>query len=376
MAEPRHVLIPVNDLARAATRDLSALGPVVQDVVASGWYVQGPNVSAFQVEFAEFLGVSHCVGVGNGTDALELALRALRIGPGHRVATTANAGFYTSSAALAVGADLCYIEIEPESMLMDLTALELALRDGLDAVVLTHLYGDASKAPEAARLCRAYGVPLIEDCAQAAGAIMNGSRAGSFGSIGTFSFYPTKNLGALGDGGALVTDSDELAASVRSVAQYGWASRYDVRRPGRNSRLDELQAAILRVRLPGLDELNARRRDICARYTHALDSSPLRLRYHATPTEHVAHLAIVNGARVRVARESLFERGVRTDVHYPIPDHLQAIWNGTRTESLPVTEAVAERIFTVPCFPEMTDGEVEHVCRALDEVSHSLADQP
>ena len=225
-------------------------------------------------------------------------------------------------------------------------------------------------------MCQSYGVPLIEDCAQSAGATVGGSRAGSFGDLATFSFYPTKNLAAVGDGGAVVSKSQDHAAAARTLAQYGWAGRYDVRRPGRNSRLDEVQAAVLRFRLPSLDELNARRREICMRYAQASGGGPMQLIFHATPTEHVAHLAVLRSPRAAEARQLLGRLGVGTDVHYPIPDHQQALWNGSRAHILPLSSTLAREIFTVPCFPEMTQDEVERVSEALSEVSDALGRRP
>jgi dTDP-4-amino-4,6-dideoxygalactose transaminase len=338
----------------------------IKKVLDSGWYVLGPNVQAFEAEFAAYCGAPHCIGVGNGTDALELALRAVGAGPGRDVVTVANAGMYSTSAIVAVGATPVLADIEAATMGMSADALADCIGENTVAVIVTHLYGRIADIERLAAVCARHGCALIEDCAQAHGAERDGRKAGTFGLIGCFSFYPTKNLGALGDGGALVTVNERTAETLRRLSQYGWRGKYTVERVGgRNSRLDELQAAILRAKLPRLDEWNGRRRDIMRRYCDSLPSGISM----ATPegSDHVAHLCVVRCPERAKLRDWLTARRIGTDIHYPIPDHRQPGMQGIFPPdlSLPATEAAAAEILTLPCFPEMMEDEIVRVCDAL-----------
>jgi dTDP-4-amino-4,6-dideoxygalactose transaminase len=362
----------MNDLSRQTAAMRGEIDRAVAEVVAGGWYVLGPNVSAFEAEFARFCGARHGIGVANGTDALELALRALGCGPGREVITVANAGMYATAAILAVGARPVFADIDPATMTMAPEALAARIGPGTATVIVTHLYGRLADMGGIMAVMGERGIPVIEDCAQAHGAERGGRRAGSFGAVGCFSFYPTKNLGALGDGGALVTSDDGLADTLRSLRQYGWRRKYEAERPhGRNSRLDELQAAILRVKLPRLDGWNACRREIVGRYREAAGGSAVTV-LHAG-SDHAAHLCVVRSRERERLRAFLAARGIASDVHFPIPDHRQRALAGLVPAdlSLPHTEAAAEEVLSLPCFPEMTEGEVARVCDALavfDEV--------
>ena len=329
----------------------------------SGWVVLGPEVRSFEEELASYVGVGHATSVGNGTDALTIALTALGCGHGDMVVTVANAGGYATTAIRNVGAIPVYVDVDPTTALMSVDSLSVALEPGVKVVVVTHLFGAMAPVQQIVDLCHEREIKVLEDCAQAIGAERDGRRAGSIGDAAAFSFYPTKNLGALGDGGAITTDDAILAEAVRSLRQYGWEGKYTVGRTGgRNSRLDELQAAVLRVRLPVLDAGNARRRDIHRRYAEAT-SCPV---FGVDDASFVAHLAVLDVPdRVR-ARASLGEAGITTDIHYPIPDHQQPVTADHRIAgSLATTERLAERILTVPCFPELTDEEVARVCDGL-----------
>ena len=357
--------VPMNDLTRQTAAMRGEIDRAVAEVVAGGWYVLGPNVSAFEAEFARFCGVRHGIGVANGTDALELALRALGCGPGSEVVTVANAGMYATAAILAVGATPAFADIDPVTMTMAPQVLAGRIGPGTAAVVVAHLYGRLADMDGIMAVASERGVPVIEDCAQAHGAERGGRRAGSFGAVGSFSFYPTKNLGALGDGGALVTDDAELAEALRSLRQYGWRKKYEAERPhGRNSRLDELQAAILRVKLPRLDGWNARRREIIGRYRAAAGSV---VTVPHAGSDHAAHLCVVRSLERDALRAFLAARGIATDIHFPIPDHRQRALADLVPASLalPHTEAAAREILSLPCFPEMTEGEIARVCEAL-----------
>ncbi|EJN00868.1 putative PLP-dependent enzyme possibly involved in cell wall biogenesis [Herbaspirillum sp. YR522] len=337
-------------------------------VLSSGWLVLGPEVAQFEKAFAAYIGLGHCIGVANGTDAIELALRSLGVQAGDQVATVANAAMYTTNAVLAIGAVPLFMDVAEDSACATLAQVERAIDAGARVVVVTHLYGRiAAGIDEIAALCRRRGIALLEDCAQCHGAQVGGRRAGSFGNIAAFSFYPTKNLGALGDGGAVLTDDTGLAAKVRQLRQYGWGAKYEVSVPGgRNSRLDELQAAILSVFLPDLDGANERRRQIAARYASRIDHPRVSLPAFGG-TEYVAHLYVVRCSQRDSLARHLKASQVASDVHYPIPDHRQPFFDGAYADiSLPVTELLAGEVLTLPCYPEMTDGEVDQVALAVN----------
>lgn len=353
----------INDLGRHTLSMQDELGAAVGRVLRSGWFVLGPEVSAFETEFAGYCGAQYCVSLANGTDALELALRALDIGAGKNVLTVANAGMYSTVAILSTGAKPVYAEVRPDTLLIDASDVErLLAREKIDAIIVTHLYGLLGDIKRMIELARARGIPVVEDCAQAHGAALDGRKAGSFGDIGCFSFYPTKNLGALGDGGAIVTSRDDLAGKVRQLRQYGWSGKYHASLAGgRNSRLDEMQAAVLRVMLPRLDPWNARRREIAARYSTGIKHPKV-----AVPAIHgddyVAHLYIVRAAERDSLKQHLAGAGIPTDVHYPVPDYAQEacrhLFEGV---DLPITAQACGEVLTLPCFPEMSDDEVDFI---------------
>jgi dTDP-4-amino-4,6-dideoxygalactose transaminase len=357
-------LLLINDLARHNGTLLPEIERAVAAVLQSGWYILGKRVAAFEAAFASYCGVAECIGVGNGTDALELALRALDIGPGDRVATVANAGGYSTAAIRAAGAEPFYVDIDAESMSMDPRLLEASLSPALRAVIVTHLYGRMADMPALLSVADAAGIPLVEDCAQAHGARLGGKTAGSWGRLGCFSFYPTKNLGALGDAGAVTTGDAALAARVRRLRQYGWSRKYCSSEAGRNSRLDELQAAVLSIKLPHLDSWNARRRSIAALYSTRLAGAGVQA--PPPPGESdVAHLYVIRTPHRERIRTALEGRGIATEIHYPIPDHHQE----PRPVDcrLPETEACCREVLTLPCFPEMRDDEAEAVAGAVLE---------
>jgi aminotransferase EvaB len=355
----------MNDLSRGFNSHREELQTALVRVAQSGWYVQGPEHEAFQREFADYVGVDHCVGVASGTDALELAIRAVGEGRAGTVLTAANAGGYTTTAARRAGRAVTYADVDPTHLCLTAGSVEPRL-DGVAIVVVTHLYGCLAAVEQIVERCHARGVAVIEDCAQAVGAQRGGRMAGSFADAAAFSFYPTKNLGALGDGGAVVTSDADLATSVVRLRQYGWTSKYSVELDGgRNSRLDEIQAAVLRTRLPYLAAWNERRRGIIRRYAAASVGTSITL-LMVEGEDHVGHLAVGLTPRRDEVVAALAVAGVSTDVHYPIPDHRQrAFANEYADMSLPVTEETAGRLISLPCFPELTEAEVEQVCDAL-----------
>ena len=361
--------VPVADPRRAVEAGRAEIDAALARVLEGGRYILGAEHDAFEAELAAYLGASHCVGVASGTDALELALLAVGCGPGDEVVVAANAGFYASAAARSAGLEVRYADVQPEALTVSAATIEAAITSATRAIVVTHLYGATADVEPVVDLCRERGVALVEDCAQSAGARRAGRASGTFGDAGTFSFYPTKNLAAIGDGGAVVSGDGGIAERARLLRQYGWVSKYRVGVPrGRNSRLDELQAAILRLRLPRLDGWNERRRGIAARYAEALSGSAGRL-VRSDGESYVAHLAVALVEDRDRARAHLQEREIGTDVHYPVADHRQPAWDGAYDDvHLPVTEHAVEHVLTLPCFPELTDNEVDRVCEALTDL--------
>jgi dTDP-3-amino-2,3,6-trideoxy-4-keto-D-glucose/dTDP-3-amino-3,4,6-trideoxy-alpha-D-glucose/dTDP-2,6-dideoxy-D-kanosamine transaminase len=338
----------------------------VMQVVDSNWYVLGAQVSSFEAEFAAATGVKHCVSVANGTDALEIALRSVGVVPGDRVGLVANAGFYGSTAVHLIGATPVYCDVSDRSLNMAVADAAEVLSTRPKAIVVTHLYGRLAAIEEIVDLAAREGVPVLEDCAQSHGAMRAGHYAGSFGVAGCFSFYPTKNLGAIGDGGAIVTNDGQLADRLRQIRQYGWTSKYrNEVSGGRNSRLDEIQAAVLRVKLQYLGASNEQRRGIARRYNSAFADLPLRCPLDFDE-DFVAHLYVLRVAQRDAFRAFLRQHGVATDVHYPIPDHLQTSYRSSQLAgTLPVTEAACETVVSLPCFPGLQDGEVELVIKVV-----------
>ena len=359
------VVVPFYSAA-AAHQGLD-LRAALERVLDSHWYVLGREVRAFEEEFATYCGVPHCVSVANGTDALELALRALEVEAGAEVLCTANAAFYASTAALAVGAQPRYVDVDPASLCMDPAALDQALaRRRPAAVIVTHLYGQLADVAAIAATCRRHDVPWIEDCAQAHGARRDGRLAGAFGDLACFSFYPTKNLGALGDGGAVLTADAARAERLRSLRQYGWTSKYHVQHAGgRNSRLDELQAAVLRTKLPALDRQNAERRAIAERYAQAFAGLPLQLPV-STGEDFAAHLYVVRTPQRDALRGHLQACEIGHDVHYPVPDHQQPVMREAQAGvRLPHTESACGQVLSLPCQPGLGESAVQAVIDAV-----------
>lgn len=361
--------IPVNSLSRHIAPLQQQLSAIAAGIIASGYYVLGPNVKAFEQEFATYCGAAHCISVANGTDALELSLRALGVGERDTVGVVANAAMYGTSAVLACGAIPLFIDTAGDTGVISVAGLASALDAGAapKAVIVTHLYGQLADIESIVSLCHERGIKVVEDCAQAHGAVRSQIRAGNFGDIASFSFYPTKNLGALGDGGAIVTNDAGLAQTAAQLRQYGWSAKYtNSLRGGRNSRLDEIQAAMLRAMLPHLDAWNARRREIANRYAAGIRNSRIQV---SAPVgeDNVAHLYVVRTDERDALRNHLHAAGVQTEIHYPLCDHRQPCHAGAfDAVQLPATEADAERVLTLPCFPELTDEEADLVIAACN----------
>lgn len=358
----------INDLSIKTSFLRKDIEEAIGGVLKRSWFVLGPEVENFEKHFAEYIGVSCCSTVANGTDALELALRGLGVQSGDFVATVANAGFYTSTALLAIGAQPFYLDVNLEIQLVSFEEIERAIKHKVKAIIVTHLYGRAiPEIAKIAELCCSAKISLIEDCAQAHGAKIEGKQVGSFGDVGCFSFYPTKNLGALGDGGAIVCNNRALMQEVNRLRQYGWSSKYQVEVLGaRNSRLDEMQAAILNVFLPHLDQWNLQRRAIAKEYSTHIKHSEIIV--PAIEGEnYVAHLYVVRSSKREVFREHLKKLGIATEIHYPIPDYRQPIFNSQYSaQNFLNTESLSKEIFTIPCYPEMSQKAVKHVIEAIN----------
>jgi aminotransferase EvaB len=359
--------VPLNDLVRQNRLLHDELVGSARRVIERGWYVLGSEGADFESAFARYCGVPHAIGVANGTDAIELALRAVGVGEGDKVATVANAGFYGSASIRAIGAQPLYVDVVPETHLMSVDSLKRELvHETVQAVIVTHLYGRLADIETIASICEPQGIPVIEDCAQAHGAARGGRSAGSFGAAGCFSFYPTKNLGALGDGGAVTTRDAGIAEGVRTLRQYGWTKKYEVSRAkGRNSRLDELQAALLSAKLPHLDRWNEKRRAIARRLSDEISHPQVKCPAYFG-ADNVVHLFVVRCADRDGLRRHLETRGVSSDIHYPIPDHRQAAYADSSFGQLPETERLAKEIVTIPCFPEMDEREISWVIDAVN----------
>jgi dTDP-4-amino-4,6-dideoxygalactose transaminase len=364
---PSPSAIPFNDLRRGVAELRDDLDAALARVLDSGWFVLGNEGQAFEEEFAAAVDARYAVGVGSGTDAIELALRALGIGPGDEVVTQANTCVPTVSAIERAGATPVLCDVEPDAGTMDLDSLGGALGEKTRAVVPVHLYGQCADVDAIVELCSERGIAVVEDCAQAVGAELRGRAAGTIGALGCFSFYPTKNLAALGDGGAVVTSDAELAERLRLVRQYGQTDRYRHVTEGVNSRLDEVQAAILRTRLPHLQRWNAGRAEIAGAYTEALAETPARPLARLERRNHVFHLFVVEAPDRDALRGHLDEAGIGTLIHYPTPIHGHLPYRrlATGPVPLPVSERLCQRILSLPIYPELRDDEVERVAETL-----------
>jgi dTDP-4-amino-4,6-dideoxygalactose transaminase len=341
----------------------SEIDAAIARVLDKGWYILGEEVRAFESEFAAYVGVRHGVGVGNGTDALHLALAACEIGAGDEVITVSHTAVATIAAIEMAGATPVLVDIEPDFFTLDPEKLEAAITPRTKAIIPVHLYGQAADLNRIIDIAGRKNLRVIEDCSQAHGATYKGARVGSHGDIGCFSFYPTKNLGAIGDGGLLVTNNPALAERARLLREYGWAERYVSSLSGWNSRLDELQAAVLRVKLAHLDKDNAARARIAHRYADALSDCGMIMPLERSGSTHVFHLFVIRSERRDELQDFLTERGVGALVHYRVPVHLQPAYAGRLPgcENLRNTETISAEILSLPIYPELDDEDSDTV---------------
>jgi dTDP-4-amino-4,6-dideoxygalactose transaminase len=364
----RHTVIPVANPILQVERWQQEIFGAVQKVITSGRYILGEEVEFFEKEFSDYLDASFCVATASGTDALVLALKAVGIGPGDEVLTVSHTAVATVAAIEQISAKPVFTDIDPETRCLDPTQLPALISPKTRAIVPVHIYGQPAPMNEIMQIAADNNLKIVEDCAQAHGAEINANKVGTFGDAAAFSFYPTKNLGALGDGGAVVTNSPEIAEMVKELREYGWKERYVSSRAGMNSRLDELQAAILRVKLPYLCGDIARRREIAARYRGSINGDEIVPPCTVEGTLHAMHLFVVECEHRDEFRNYLEEVGVGTTLHYPVPIHLQpAYFERIRgSDGMYHTEALYKRIVTLPMYAELTDSQIEKICAALN----------
>lgn len=338
------------------------------EVLRSGWYVLGKEVSSFEEEFASYVGASHCVGLASGLDALWLAFRVLGIGEGDEVIVPANTYIASVMGITINGAVPVFVEPD-EYYNIDADRIEAVITDRTKAVLAVHLYGQASNMGKLVQVCRKHDLRLVEDCAQSHGAAFEGRITGTFGDIGCFSFYPSKNLGGFGDGGAIVTEDPGIADAMRMYRNYGSRVRYYNEVVGANSRLDELQAGLLRVRLAHMDELTQERRCLAERYTEGICNPHIRLPGVRRGADSVWHQYVIRCGRRDALKAYLEERGIGTLIHYPVPPHLSRAYAylGWQKGAYPVTENYADTVLSVPMYNGMTDEEQQRVIAAINE---------
>ncbi len=359
-------MIPQIDLTRQHAALKGELLEAAERVLSASRFVLGPEVRALEAEVAAFCGVRHSVGVASGTDALALALRVLGIGSGDEVITGAFSFVASASAILHVGATPIFVDIDPDTYALDPELVRRALTPRTKAIVAVHLYGHPAAMDQLTQIARARGISVVEDAAQAIGAAYAGQPVGSWGEAGCFSFYPTKNLGACGDAGMLVTDREDLAERLRRLRNHGAEEKYQHLELGWSSRLDELQAALLRVKLRRLPEWIEARRRLASRYTALLAGLPLTLPVERPPARHVYHHYTVRFPQRDALAKALADLGVGTALHYPLPLPAQPVF-GRRAagREFPRAWQASREVLSLPCFPELTDAEIEFVATAI-----------
>lgn len=363
-----HAPVPMVDLREQYLSLKDQIDQSLADVLEKTHFIMGENVAAFETEVADYLGVAHAIGCANGTDALHLAMLAMGLGAGDEVITTPFTFIATAEAIAYVGATPVFVDIDPHTFNLDVDQVEAAITESTRAIVPVHLFGMPCDMPALQELASRHGIGIIEDCAQSFGATVDGCQTGSIGDIGCFSFFPSKNLGAFGDGGMLTTDDDELAGSLRVLRSHGSSVRYYHSVIGYNSRLDEIQAAILRQKLPHIDRFNSERRRVAARYNERLADLPLRLPLLSQP-EGQAELSpvfhqytLLSDGRDAIMA-ALKEDNIASAVYYPIPLHRQEAIEAhlTREMPCPIAEQYCERCFSLPVYPELPDATIDRI---------------
>ncbi len=338
------------------------------EVLRSGWYVLGKEVKSFEEEFAAYIGAKHCVGLASGLDALWIAFRILGIGTGDEVIVQGNTYIASVMGITMNGATPIFVEPD-EYYNIDASKIEEKITEKTKAVLVVHLYGQASNMAPIVEVCKKHNLRLVEDCAQSHGASFEGQATGTFGDIGCFSFYPSKNLGAFGDAGAIVTNDNQIVEDVRIFRNYGSEKRYYNKVVGANSRLDELQAGLLRVRLKHLDELAAEKKAICERYLREIKNDKIHLPMTREGSTHIWHQFVIRAENRDALMEHLDENGIGTIIHYPIPPHLSEAYAylGMKAGSLPITENYAKTVLSLPLYNGMTEEELSHTISSVND---------
>lgn len=370
--------VPQADPKAGYLAQRAEIDAAIARVLEAGHYILGDEVASFEREFAHYIRRRYCVGVASGTDALVAALRALAPSASDYVITASHTSVATVAAIEMAGARALLLDIDASSFTLDAEELAQVIErppGRILAIIAVHLYGQAADLHAILPLARRYGVPVIEDCAQCHGAKLDGKPLGSFGDMAVFSFYPTKNLGAIGDGGAIVLDDPQRYQQLKSYRQYGWSARHVSEFAGACTRLDELQAAILRTKLPRLEADNARRRQIAATYRRGLEGSGLVCPQFAANVMPAFHQYVVRCAQRDTLRETLRRRGVNTNIHYPVPVHLQPAYRGRVAlgpSGLPRSERAAREVLSLPMYPQLSDAQIEHVLAAVNTACPDL----
>lgn len=362
-------MIPLVDLKAQHDRIRAALDGAISDVIDRSSFIMGPQIKEFEAAFAEFCGCGYAVGVSSGTSALFLAMAACGVGPGSEVITIPHTFIATAEAATALGARVVFVDINPATYTMDTSKLEAAVTDRTRAIVPVHLYGHPTDMDPVLELARSRGIKVIEDCAQAHGAEYKRKKVGAIGDVGCFSFFPAKNLGALGDAGAVTTNDPEIARKISLLRNHGREGKYEHEYAGYNERMDTLHAAVLNVKLPHLQEWNEARRSNAALYNRLLAGSEAVLPTEMPWAKHVYHLYVIRCSKRDDLQKHLQDRGIATGVHYPVPLHLQPAYSGLgyREGDFPVTEKAAKEILSLPMYPELSEEQLGSVSSAVVE---------
>ena len=371
---PIPLLIPQANPKASYIAHKDEIDSAITRVMESGQYILGPEVAAFEKEFAAYIGVAYGIGVSSGTDALHVALRACGVGEEDEVITVSHTAVATVVAIELCRAKPVFVDIDPSTFVMNPDQIERAITSRTRAIIPVHLYGHVADMPSILSIAHSHELRVIEDCAQSHGATYDGLKSGAWGDISAFSFYPTKNLGAFGDGGMVVTNDKELGERARLLREYGWRQRFVSDLSGLNSRLDELQAAVLRVKLKYLDEWNAERRKKASIYTKLLAGLEIVCPIEKEPVRHVYHLYVIRTKRRDSLQPFLKEQGIGTLIHYPTPIHLQNAYKhlGYCRGELPQTEQCSQEILSLPFFPEMAESQIEEV---VNRIRHFLKEQ-
>lgn len=360
-------MIPISDVTRQYKDIKNEIDSAIQDTLNKGWFVLGKKVEKFEKEFASFCNAKFAVGVGSGTEALHLSLVACGIKEGDEVITVPNTAVPTVCAITFAGAKPVFIDIDPLSYNIDISSIKKKINKRTKAIIPVHLYGQAADMAPIIKIAKEYGLKIIEDACQAHGTLYHGKKVGSLGDLGCFSFYPSKNLGCYGDGGIVVTNNPKLAEKVWLLRNYGQKKRYVHITKGFNSRLDEIQAAVLSVKFKYLNGWNKRRREIASTYDSKLKNSRVIIPSEMEYGRHVYHLYVIRTKNRDKLQEYLAGKGIQTNIHYPIPVHLQKAYEYLKTKkgSCPVAERYAKEILSIPLFPELTDKEINSVAAAI-----------